>query len=182
MSKLAKKPIVVPSGVTVAVSDGSAHVKGPKGELTIAIPHGIKIVAEEGGGYRVSTVGTSKQSRADTGTTWSLVRNAVQGVTEGYGKILEVEGVGYKFAVEGDTVVLALGYVKPVRVKILPGLSVTVDKSTMTITGINKETVGRFAAEIRALKKPEPYKGKGIHYKGEVIRRKAGKKATTTAG
>ena len=180
MSKLAKKPIQVPSGVTVALADGSVRVKGPKGELMVKIPHGIAFAAEEGGGYRVSTAGTSKQSRADTGTTWSLDRNAVQGVTEGYVKVLEVEGVGYKFAVEGDTVVLALGYVKPVRVKILPGLAVTVEKNTMTITGINKDHVGRFAAEIRALKKPEPYKGKGIHYKGEVIRRKAGKKAATT--
>lgn len=181
MSKLAKKPIAVPAGVTVNVADGTVRVKGAKGELAVNVPNGITVLSGADG-CRVSAVATTKQMRADIGTTWSLVRNAVHGVTEGYVKVLEVEGVGYKFAVEGDTVVLSLGYVKPVRMKILQGLSVAVEKNTMTITGIDKELVGRFAAEIRAKKKPEPYKGKGIRYQGEVIRRKAGKKATTTAG
>ncbi len=181
MSKLAKKPIAVPAGVTVNVADGSVRVKGPKGELAVQVPHGITVTAGADG-CRVTAAAATKQMRADTGTTWSLVRNAIQGVTEGYVKVLEIEGVGYKFAVEGDAVVLSLGYVKPVRMKILPGLAVAVDKNAMTISGTNKELVGRFAAEIRAQKKPEPYKGKGIRYQGEVIRRKAGKKATTTAG
>jgi large subunit ribosomal protein L6 len=181
MSKLAKKSIAVPSGATVEVVDGSVRVKGPKGELAVKVPHGIR-VAVEADGCRVSAAATTKQVRANTGTVWSLVRNAVQGVVAGYAKVLEIEGVGYKFAVEGDSVVLSLGYVKPVRIKIPQGLTVTVDKNSMAIAGIDKELVGGFAADIRAKKKPEPYKGKGIRYQGEVIRRKAGKKATTTGG
>jgi len=181
MSKLAKKPVPVPTGVTVTAEAGFAFVKGTKGELRVRIPQGIEWKAAEQG-LMVETKLTSKQARADLGTTWSLLRNAAHGVSEGFSKILEIEGVGYKMAVEGKQVVLSLGFVNPVRLDIPEGLTVVVEKLTMTISGTNKDLVGRFAAEIRSLKKPEPYKGKGIHYKGEVIRRKAGKKATATAG
>jgi large subunit ribosomal protein L6 len=181
MSKLAKKLVSVPSGVTVQGDGLAVRVVGPKGELSVRIPHGIAWSMEEGG-VRVKTGLVTKQSRADVGTTWSLIRNAVEGVTSGFSKVLEIEGVGYKMAVEGDTVVLSLGYVNPVRLAVPQGLAAAAEKNAMTISGMSKDLVGRFAAEIRAQKKPEPYKGKGIHYRGEVIRRKAGKKATTTAG
>jgi large subunit ribosomal protein L6 len=115
------------------------------------------------------------------GTTWALVRNAVQGVTEGFAKKLEVEGVGYRAAIEGKDIALYLGYAQPVRVSVPAGVAVAVEKNTtILLSGVSKEHVGQLAAKIRALKKPEPYKGKGIHYEGEVIRRKVGKKAGTT--
>ena len=181
MSKLAKKPVPIPAGVTITKQDGVALVTGTKGELRVRIPHGIVWEAGEGG-LRVGTDLSSKQARADLGTTWSLIRNAARGVSEGFSKTLEIEGVGYKMAVEGKYVVLSLGYVNPVRLAIPEGISATIEKTSMTVSGTNKDLVGRFAAEIRSLKKPEPYKGKGIHYQGETIRRKAGKKATATAG
>ncbi len=181
MSRLAKKPLIIPSGVTVS-SDGSVlSVKGPKGELTVNIPYGIN-VAVNGNEISVSTEKTAKQNRANVGTVWSLARNSILGVTEGYGKVLEIEGVGYKAALEGQALVISLGYVHPVRFPIPQGITITVEKNAISISGNNKEQVGQVAAEIRKLKKPEPYKGKGIHYRGEVIRRKAGKKATTSGG
>jgi large subunit ribosomal protein L6 len=114
------------------------------------------------------------------GTTWALVKNAIEGVTRGFAKKLEIEGVGYRAAVEGKDLVLYLGYAQPVHVPMPSDVAVTVEKNTAILfSGINKESVGQIAAKIRALKKPEPYKGKGIHYEGEVIRRKVGKKAGT---
>ncbi len=169
MSRLIKKPIVIPSGVTAAAGGGMLTVKGPKGEL--AVPLRGAAAKVEGGNIA-----------ATSGTAWALARNAVIGVTEGFAKVLEIEGVGYRAVLEGKELVLHLGYAQPVRLKIPEGVAVKVEKNTITVSGIDKDLVGRAAAEIRAQKKPEPYKGKGIHYAGEVIRRKVGKKAAATTG
>ena len=117
----------------------------------------------------------------NVGTMWSLARNAAQGVLSEFSKVLEIEGIGYRASIEGDTLVLSLGYAQPVRFKIPKDVSVRVEKNVITISGVDKQLVGETAATIRQLKKPEPYKGKGIRYRGEIIRRKAGKKATTAS-
>ncbi len=153
MSRLAKKSIKVPAGVSVVQADGLVVVKGPKGEDKVKIAAGLDVKITDGS-VMVSDVLGSRQSRADAGTVWSLISNAILGVTEGFGKVLEIEGVGYRANMEGDTLVLLLGYVNPVRFKLPPGVSVTVDKNVIRITGISKELVGQVAAQIRALKKP----------------------------
>ena len=179
MSRLIKKSIPVPAGVTVSQTTGVFAIKGPKGELTVNIPTGVTIKID---GANVWVEKANDDAKAMSGTVWALIRNAIAGVTEGFIKILEIEGVGYRVAMEGKTLVLHLGYALPVKMPIDDGVTVVVEKNVMKISGISKELVGQVAAEIRALKKPEPYKGKGIHYQGEVIRRKAGKKAGAAAG
>lgn len=166
----------MPPKTEVTVSGLMLAVKGPKGTLEKPIHRLIKI--EVGAdGVQVSRKSETLESRALVGTYASHVRNMLVGVTTGFQKKLLVEGVGYKWDVQGKTLNLALGFSHPVKVAIPEGLTVTVDKGTLTIAGFDKELVGQFAADIRALKKPEPYKGKGIRYDGEVIRRKQGKKA-----
>jgi large subunit ribosomal protein L6 len=151
-------------------------VKGPKGTLHKPVSRFVTIeVGQEG--VQVSQKGDSIESRAAVGTYASHVRNMLTGVTEGFQKKLLVEGVGFKWEVQGKTLKLALGFSHPVNVDIPEGLTVVAEKGTLTISGFDKEAVGQFAADIRALKKPEPYKGKGIRYEGEVVRRKQGKKA-----
>ncbi|MDO8516381.1 MAG: 50S ribosomal protein L6 [bacterium] len=181
MSRLAKKPISILSGVTLKDEGGFIVAKGPKGEIKLPKMQGtlVKIEADT---VMVTTEGTSKQVRANTGTMWSLIRNAIAGVATGFLKTLEIEGVGYKGAMDGRTLVLSLGFVNPVRITPPEGVTIEVEKNlTIRVSGANKDLVGRTAAEIRAQKKPEPYKGKGIHYAGEVIKRKVGKKAGATA-
>lgn len=168
MSRLIKKSIVVPEGVSASVASGAFTVKGPKGELSVPLRGGELSVADG----KIS---------AGSGTLWALARNAVAGVTEGFVKNLEIEGVGYRAVLEGKELVLHLGYALPVRMKLPEGISVAVEKNMVKVSGIDKDLVGRAAAEIRAMKKPEPYKGKGIRYQGEVIRRKAGKKAASSS-
>ena len=179
MSRLIKKPVIIEGGATVAEHGGVLSFKGPKGELTVTLVPGVgaKIEAEK---LWIEKTGESS-SKAILGTLWALSRNAVEGVTKGFMKILEIEGVGYRAVIEGKDIVLYLGYAQPVRVAIMDGVTVAVEKNIIKITGIDKNLVGLFAAKIRALKKPEPYKGKGIRYQGEVIRRKLGKKAGATA-
>ncbi len=181
MSRLAKKPILIPQGVTLQLLDGVLLVKGAKTENKVRVPEtvALEMSPEQ---VMVKIVSADKQGRADAGTVWSLIKNAIEGVTAGFGKVLEIEGVGYRAAVEGDFVVLSLGYVNPVKYPIPAGIAVVVEKNVIRISGHNKESVGQVAAQIRALKKPEPYKGKGIRYQGEVIRRKVGKKAATAGG
>ena len=179
MSRLARKPIVANEGVTVSRADGALLIKGPKGEIRVPVLPHIEVAGD--GSLVVSTKEESTQARANQGTMWSLIQNAFEGVTKGFAKILEIEGVGYRATLEADTLVLALGYVNPVRFPIPKGITIVVEKNVLVISGIDKELVGRIASQIRALKKPEPYKGKGIHYRGEVIRRKVGKKAATAA-
>ncbi len=195
MSRLIKKPILIPSGTAVTQNGDVFIFKGAKGELKMNAVPGIEVVIEDGK-FWVKRAAAGLENEAMLGTFWSLAQNAIQGVTEGYVKTLEIEGVGYRAVVEGGSpsqvlpdgkiregkeLVLYLGYALPVRRAVPDGISISVDKNTIRISGIDKDAVGRAAAEIRALKKPEPYKGKGIHYLGEVIRRKVGKKAGTAA-
>lgn len=175
MSRLIKKQVMITEGATVTVDGSELRIKGPKGEIMIPLAKGV-IVEVNGNEVWIKT-GPDAEGTAMHGTTWALLRNAIEGVTKGFEKVLELEGVGYRVAMEGKDLVLHLGYALPVRFSIPDIATVSVEKNTITVTGINKEHVGQVAAEIRALKKPEPYKGKGIHYRGEVIRRKVGKKA-----
>ena len=176
MSRLAKRPIAIPAKTEVTVSGGSVNVKGPKGTLQRPL-HRLVTIEVGKDGVQVSPKGESLQSRALIGTYASHVKNMMLGVNSGFSKKLFIEGVGYKWDVQGKTLNLALGFSHPVKVAIPEGLTVKADKGALDISGFDKELVGQFAADIRALKKPEPYKGKGIRYDGEVIRRKQGKKA-----
>lgn len=175
MSRLAKRPIAIPKGAEVTASVSTVVVKGPLGSLSKDLPREIGITVGEGG-VQVEQKGTSQTARALVGTYASHVRNMMKGVTEGFSKKLLIDGVGFKWDVSGDSLNLALGFSHPVKVKIPQGIKAVIDKTGLTLTGFDKELVGQFAADIRALKKPEPYKGKGIRYEGEVIRRKQGKK------
>lgn len=180
MSRLAKKPIKLPEGVAVKEESGALVFRGPKGELKVDILPFVKVKAD-GGLMEVSMTGNVRQARMNAGTMWSLARNAANGVAGGFSKVLEIEGIGYRANVEGKNLMLSLGYVHPVKFPIPEGISVTAEKNVITVSGIDKHLVGETAANIRKLKKPEPYKGKGIRYKNEVIRRKAGKKVATAA-
>ncbi|MEK7608308.1 MAG: 50S ribosomal protein L6 [Patescibacteria group bacterium] len=178
MSRLSKKPIQVPQGVTIESRDGAICVEGPKG--TISIPNPAKIrIALDGQGVMISKGEGFETLTESVGTMWSLVKNATIGVSDGFSKVLEIEGVGYRASLEGKTLVLALGFSHPIRFDSPDGIAITAEKNVITISGVNKETVGQVAAKIRGYKKPEPYKGKGIRYAGEIIRRKVGKKAAT---
>ncbi len=176
MSRLAKRPIAIPAKTEVTVSGGLVMVKGPKGTLQKPI-HRMVTIEVGTDGVQVSPKGTSIESRALIGTFASHVKNMINGVNTGFSKKLLVEGVGYKWDVQGKTLNLALGFSHPVKMAIPEGLTVKADKGALDISGFDKELVGQFAADVRAMKKPEPYKGKGIRYDGEVIRRKQGKKA-----
>jgi|SRR3989344_1320887 len=184
MSRLAKKPIKIPAGVTVTQEGDTWIFHGPKGDVRQTVPQIISIEKKDDAlQVSLSAHASPKQKwpRAMLGTIASLVRNALIGVIDGYEKKLELEGVGYKVQLEGKDLVLSLGFSHPVRVAAPEGITFAVEKNGITIKGVDKARVGKAAAEVRALKPPEPYKGKGIHYVGEVIRRKAGKKATSTA-
>ena len=176
MSRLAKRPIQIPKQTEIKVSDGLISVKGPKGTLVKPM-HRLISVEVGSDGVQVARRGTSRESQALVGTFASHVRNMMQGVTAGFTKKLIVEGVGFKWDVAGKTLNLALGFSHPVKMTIPEGLTVVAERNTLTVSGFDKEVVGQFAANVRALKKPEPYKGKGIRYDTEVIRRKQGKKA-----
>lgn len=178
MSRLIKKPISISNGVQVQQEGDFLFFKGPKGDLKLKIPSSVKIKMDMENIWLTPKGAESNQSMY--GTTWSLINNSVRGVAEGFVKILEIEGVGYRAVIEGKEVVLFLGYVNPVRFKIPEGIAIEIEKNVLKISGFDKDLVGRVASSIRALKKPEPYKGKGIHYRGEVIRRKVGKKAGAT--
>jgi len=176
MSRLAKRPIVIPAKTEISVSGNTLTVKGPKGTLTR--PTSKEVSIEVGAeGVQVAVKNDSLEARALVGTYASHVRNMIEGVNAGFTKKLLIEGVGFKWDVAGKTLNLALGFSHPVKIAIPDGLTVTADKAALTISGFDKEVVGQFAANVRAQKEPEPYKGKGIRYDGEVIRRKQGKKA-----
>lgn len=176
MSRVGKNPVTVPSGVTLAVEGRKVKAKGKLGELSLAL--GALVEARvEGGKFWVKPVNETKQARMMWGTTRSLVRNMVQGVSQGYSKSLEINGVGYRAAVQGKTLQLQLGFSHDVNFPIPEGITVKCDKPTsITISGADKQRVGQVAAEIRAFRRPEPYKGKGIKYDAETILRKEGKK------
>ncbi|MCQ2585759.1 MAG: 50S ribosomal protein L6 [Treponema sp.] len=175
MSKVGKLPVAVPAGVTVSVADNVMTVKGPKGELKQAISSNIKVDVQASE-VVLTTTNNTKQANADHGLYRALLANMVKGVSEGYSKSLVVNGVGYKCDVKGNQLVMNLGYSNDFVAIIPEGLTVTTDASgKLTVAGISKQLVGEFCAQIRKLRMPEPYKGKGIRYEDEVIRRKVGK-------
>lgn len=176
MSRLGKQPVAIPTGVEVTLERGVLTVKGPKGTLTRRIPSSV-VVTIENGVVTVTPVKGSDEARAMWGTIAAHVRNMVKGVTEGFTKQLEIEGVGYRAEAQGNGVKLSVGFSHPVVLATPEGIALTVEKNLITVTGADKEVVGQFAADIRKVKEPEPYKGKGIHYMGEYIIRKQGKKA-----
>jgi large subunit ribosomal protein L6 len=181
MSRIGRMPIAIPGGVKVGISGQQVNVEGPKGKLSRTVHPAIK-VEQKDGQILVSRPDDQKSHRALHGLVRSLLANMVTGVTQGYSKSLEIEGVGYRAAVEGSKVTFSLGFSHPVEMQLPKGITVTVDKQvSLNVSGIDKELVGQVAANIRFLKEPEPYRGKGIRYAGEVIRRKAGKAAATGA-
>lgn len=180
MSRIGKKPIVVPQGAEVSFDAKNVMVSGAKGKLSLGLhPHVRLEKGEQGIVVSVENPHDHKDA-ALWGLFRSLVANMVKGVTEGFSKGLEISGIGFKAEVKKDILVLHLGYSHPVEYKISEGISVKVEKNIITVSGTDKQLVGQTAAEIRSLKKPEPYKGKGIHYVGEVLRKKAGKAVTKT--
>lgn len=175
MSRLGKLPINIPAGVQVQINGRLFTAKGPKGEVAEQLPKGIKLNQADQI-LSVSVANSEDRSqRALWGLARQLVNNAVKGVSEGYSKSLDLVGIGFKAQIEGETLVLNLGFSHPIRFAIPKGISAKVEKNTITLSGANKQQVGQVAAEIRSLRKPEPYKGKGIKYSNEVVRRKAGK-------
>lgn len=177
MSRIGNLPIPVPSGVDVKITDGLITIKGPKGQLQQDIMPGI-VVKLEGDNIVISLDENTFEDAAFQGLFRSLVANMVKGVTEGFQKSLEMIGVGYRAAVQGNTVKLQVGYSHPTELQIPEGIQVSVEKNTIvTVSGTDKQKVGQFAADIRAKRPPEPYQGKGVRYQGEYVRRKAGKAA-----
>ena len=176
MSRLGKQPIELPSGVEMNIADGVVTVKGPKGTLTQDVKDEVTI-AIEGTTVTLEPANESPEARALWGTYASILRNLVAGVTDGFEKKLEIEGVGYRAEAQGQKLVLNVGFSHPVEMEVPEGLTAAVEKNVITIGGIDKHAVGQFAANVRKVKKPEPYKGKGIRYQGEYIIRKQGKKA-----
>ncbi|MBT6691284.1 50S ribosomal protein L6 [Candidatus Parcubacteria bacterium] len=180
MSRIGKKPIEIPSGVEIKVAKNDldifeVSVKGPKGTLLVNVPKGVSVEqAENQLSFKVKNE-EAKSDKALWGLSRTLVNNAVLGVMEGFSKVLEINGVGYKVALQGKKLVLNVGFSHQVEFAIPEGITAEVEKNKITISGIDKQQVGQIAAEIRAIKKPEPYKGKGIKYIDEQIRRKAGK-------
>ena len=175
MSRIGRMPIAVPAGVTVEIAENNhVTVKGPKGTLERTLPSEMDIKLE-GAEVVVTRPNDLKKMKSLHGLTRTLINNMVVGVTQGYEKVLEINGVGYKAAKEGKKLVLSLGYSHPVNMMDPEGIESSVDNNKIIIKGIDKEKVGQYAAEIRDKRRPEPYKGKGIKYSDEVIRRKAGK-------
>ena len=180
MSKIGKKIIEIPKGVEVKIDADSVWAKGPKGELKKTFHDSVSI-SVEGNNIIVKNKKTDSPDTALWGLVRSLLANMIKGVNEGFEKNLEFEGIGYKASVKGDNLELNLGYSHPIFIKAPACIEFKVDKNVIKISGIDKELVGHIAAEIKSKRLPEPYKGKGIRYAGEVIRRKAGKKAAATA-
>lgn len=176
MSRIGKKPVTIPSGVTATIDNGILSVKGPKGTLTMGLSDLVEYKLEDGA-ISVDPASDSQKARAFWGMQRTMVSNLVEGVTEGFTKTLEIAGVGFRAQAQGKTLKLQVGFSHDVDLDVPEGLEVkTPDQTTVEISGIDKQAVGQFAAEIRELRKPEPYKGKGIKYRGEYIFRKEGKK------
>ncbi len=176
MSRIGRMPIPVPAGVDVAIDGRDVRVKGPKGELALTVVPPITVEKAEDGTLAVSRPDDERASRSLHGLTRTLIANMVTGVTTGFTKSLEIVGVGYRVQPKGEGLEFALGYSHSIQVDAPAGISFTVDSPTrLTVVGIDKQQVGEVAANIRKLRKPEPYKGKGIRYSGEVVRRKVGK-------
>ena len=175
MSRIGNRKLVIPEGVTVTEENGIVKVTGPKGELTTTLVNGITLKVEEN---TLELNRASDDMKAMHGTINANINNMITGVSQGYEKKLEIIGVGYRFALKGNQIVISAGYSHPVEMEIPTGITVEVPSNTeLTVKGIDKVLVGEFAANIRKVRKPEPYKGKGIRYKDEHVRRKEGKKA-----
>jgi large subunit ribosomal protein L6 len=175
MSRIGRLPIDIPAGVNVTVDGAAVTVKGPKGELALTVASPIEVKLEDGQ-LLVTRPDDERNSRSLHGLTRTLIANQIIGVTDGYTKGLEIVGTGYRVAAEGQGVTFALGYSHPITVQPPAGISFTVEgNNRVIVSGIDKQAVGEVAANLRKLRKPEPYKGKGVRYVGEVVRRKAGK-------
>ena len=175
MSRIGKRPITIPGKVTIAINGSHVAVKGPKGELSRVLPTAVS-VEQEGETVLVKRRDESRSSRQLHGLSRTLVANMVEGVSQGFQKRLEIQGVGYRAQVQGRNLVLTVGYSHPVQIEPPAGVQLAVETNTnVIVSGFDKELVGNTAAKIRAVRPPEPYKGKGIRYAGEVVRRKAGK-------
>jgi large subunit ribosomal protein L6 len=175
MSRIGKLPVPIPSGVTVEIADGQVSAKGPKGALSKRLPPRVEVNVGDDQ-VVVTRDGNDRTARAMHGLARSLVRNVVQGVAEGYGKTLDIIGVGYRVQAKGEYLIFSLGYSHPIYYEIPKGLEAKIASPTqLSLLGVDKELVGQAAAEIRGFRPPEPYKGKGIKYSDEVIRRKEGK-------
>ena len=179
MSRIGRMPIPVPQGVTVEVEPGLVRVKGPKGELVVEIDPEMKVVQEEGV-IRVKRPSEARRHRALHGLTRTLIANAIEGVTKGYEKELEIRGIGYRAKMSGNKLELSVGFSHPVLFEPPEGIKIEVPEPTkIKVSGIDKQKVGQVAANIRAIRPPDAYKGKGIRYAGEVVRLKPGKAGTT---
>ncbi|MBA2354198.1 MAG: 50S ribosomal protein L6, partial [Acidobacteria bacterium] len=174
MSRIGKKPIPVPKGVDITLNDRVVQVKGPRGSLSQALPPGVTMALEDG--QIITSVSEAREQRKFHGLGRTLVANAVQGVSEGFKRELDIVGVGYRAEVKGRDVHFALGYSHPVVFPLPQGIDVAIEKQThVTVTGIDKQLVGQVAANMRSLRKPDPYKQKGVRYTGEILKKKAGK-------
>jgi len=187
MSRIGKQPISLPKGVEVTRNNGAIQVKGPKGTLERELPRKVQVAVDDGA-IRVERAGDTQEERALHGLTRTLIANMVEGVTNGYSKTLDIVGVGYRAELTGKNVRIQVGHSHPVEIQPRPGITFEVGQETnnrqffIRVNGIDKETVGQQAAEIRSVKKPEPYKGKGIRYRGELVRKKQGKSAKGAKG
>lgn len=175
MSRIGKQPVVLPAGVTATVADGTVALKGPKGELALKTPETVA-VSLDGSTLNIARKGDDKQSRSDHGTIRALLQNMAVGVKDGYSRALEIQGVGFKASMAGNKLTMNVGYSHPVEYVVPEGVSVTVaDGTQLKVSGVDKQLVGQVSARIRSFRPPEPYKGKGVRYKDERVRRKAGK-------
>ena len=181
MSRLGKKPILIPQEVEVKLEDGVLNFKGKQGTFVLRVLPYIETELKDGQ-LSFDIVEENRQAKANLGTIASLARNAIEGVSKGFVKNLRLEGVGFKVSMEGKNLILNVGFSHPVKFESPEDVTISVDKNTIKVEGVSKALVGEAAAQIRRIKKPEPYKGKGIRYEDEVVRRKAGKKAVGTTG
>ncbi|WP_010148656.1 50S ribosomal protein L6 [Serinicoccus profundi] len=176
MSRIGRLPVTVPSGVDVAINGSTVTVKGPKGQLALDVVEPISVATGDDGSIEVTRPDDERDSRSRHGLTRSLIANMVEGVTNGYTKKLEIHGTGYRVVAKGSDLEFALGYSHSILIKAPEGITFQVENPTrFSVTGIDKQQVGEVAANIRKLRKPDPYKGKGVRYEGERIRRKVGK-------
>lgn len=180
MSRLGKKPITIPEKVKAEVQNGEITITGPKGTLSFVFHREVEARVSENN-IIVEKKGNSKKAPAIWGTTARLIENMIKGVSDGFQKQLELNGVGFRMAMQGKKINLALGFSHPVEVEIPDDIEVKIENNIMTIAGIDKQRVGQFAAEIRLLKPVEPYKGKGLRYVGEIVKKKEGKKAVSSS-
>ncbi|MFH0906727.1 MAG: 50S ribosomal protein L6 [bacterium] len=182
MSRIGKQPVVIPKDVEVKINDNEITIKGPKGELNKVFPQQIEIVLKDTIEGQKEIIVIPRERSKYVSSLWGLFRslifNMVKGVTDGFEKKLEIEGVGYRASVQGDKLILNLGLSHPIEIQAPKDIEFKVEKNTIIVSGLDNQLVGQIAAKIRAQKKPEPYKGKGIRYSDEVVRRKTGKKTT----